>query len=214
MIIGAGALLAGAGAAPALAEGQGMAGGATYTPRAEPQDAWLDNPATRHRMVIDTTSEAVVRNALFYSSNFYTANASEYRIAPRELGVAIVLRHLSTAFGFNDVIWKKYGAIIADQIKLTGDAAQAAAQGNPLMAADGKKVTIAALAAKGARFAVCGMATHGLAGAIAGKTGGDSAAVEQQLRGHLVPGGVMVAAGVVAVNRAQEHGYTLLSVAE
>lgn len=218
-IIGAGALLAGAGAVPALAEAQQGAasgGGPAYTPQFEPQDAWLDDPAKRHRMVLDTTSADAAASALFYADNFYTANHSAYGIAPQALGVAIVLRHMSTPFGFNDAMWKKYGALIAAQLKLEGARAIAATTGNPLLSAakDKDAVTIAALAAKGARFAVCGMATHGLAMGLAKKTGAKAEDVEKELRANLAPGALMVAAGVVAINRAQEHGYAFMYVAE
>ncbi|MBY8826812.1 hypothetical protein [Hephaestia mangrovi] len=219
-IIGAGALLAGAGAVPALAEAQQGAasgGGPAYTPQFEPQDAWLDDSAKRHRMVLDTTSADAAASALFYADNFYTANHSAYGIAPQALGVAIVLRHMSTPFGFNDAMWKKYGALIAAQLKLEGARAIAATTGNPLLSAakdDKDAVTIAALAAKGARFAVCGMATHGLAMGLAKKTGAKAEDVEKELRANLAPGALMVAAGVVAINRAQEHGYAFMYVAE
>ena len=66
-VIGLGAMLAGASATPALAEVQrasdsGAAAG--YTPAFEPQDAWLDDPAKRHRMVLDTTSPGAAGSAL------------------------------------------------------------------------------------------------------------------------------------------------------
>ncbi len=40
--------------------------------------------------------------------------------------------------------------------------------------------------------------------------GGSADAVYKELTSNLIPGSHLVAAGVVAVNRAQEHGYTLL----
>lgn len=224
-IIGAGALLAGIGAAPAAIAGTRPAGGAgaaaggaaRYQPAFEPQDAWLDDPAKRHRLVFDTTSAAAAQSALFFADNFYTANKSGYGIEPAAIGVVIVVRHMSTPFGFNDSIWKKYGAIAAEQIKLEGAQAIAATKGNPLLSADASDkdaVTIATLAAKGARFAVCGMATHGMAMGIAKKTGAKAEDVEKDLRANLVPGGVIVPAGVLALNRAQEHGYAFSYVAD
>ncbi|MGN6277432.1 MAG: hypothetical protein ACTHM8_01755 [Sphingomonas sp.] len=219
-VIGLGAMLAGASATPALAEVQrasdsGAAAG--YTPAFEPQDAWLDDPAKRHRMVLDTTSPGAAGSALFFADNFYTANKTGYGIAPQAVGVVIVLRHMSTPFGYNDAIWKKYGAAAADQLGLKGAQAIKATKGNPLLSADaGDKdaVTIASLAAKGARFAVCGMATHGMAMTIAKKAGAKAEDVEKELRANLVPGGIVVPAGVLAINRAQEHGYAFLYVAE
>jgi hypothetical protein len=61
------------------------------------------------------------------------------------------------------------------------------------------------------RLAICEMATHGLAGSIAADTGGTEDAVYRELVANAIPNARMVAAGVLAVNRAQEYGYTLLT---
>ena len=221
-IIGAGALLAGAVGGPAGAsmtgDGDASAPGARWQPAMEPQDAWLDKPGTRHRMVADTSSATAAQSALFVVDNFYKANKSGYGLDPAALGVAIVLRHMSTPLGYNDAIWAKYGAHFAEEIGLKGALAIAAAKRNPLLTADDPKdkdaTTIASLAAIGTIFPVCGMATQGAAAGLAKKLGGDKAAIEKELRANLVPGGVMVAAGVVAINRAQEHGYSFCYVPE
>ena len=55
------------------------------------------------------------------------------------------------------------------------------------------------------------MATHFFAGGIAAQAGGNGDAVYKELVANTIPNSHMVAAGVVAVNRAQEYGYTLLS---
>jgi intracellular sulfur oxidation DsrE/DsrF family protein len=43
--------------------------------------------------------------------------------------------------------------------------------------------------------------------------GGNAKAVDAELRSNLVPGALIVPAGIVAVNRAQEHGYSFAYVA-
>ena len=63
------------------------------------------------------------------------------------------------------------------------------------------------LAGKGVRFAVCGLATKAIAGMIAGKTG-NADAIEAEFKANLVPGALIVPAGISALNRAQEHGYS------
>lgn len=219
-IIGAGALIAGAGAFGAAADARAQAGAADWTPAIEAQDAWLDKPGSRHRLVFDTTSAKAAETAVFYADNFYTANKSGYGIEPAALAVVIIMRHASTPFGFNDSIWQKYGAAFAKQLKLEGDDAVRAAKGNTLLsastpAAPGKgddKATLATLATKGARFAVCAMATHAIAQALAKQSGGSAEDVENDLKANLIPGALMVPAGVVAINRAQEHGYAFAYV--
>jgi hypothetical protein len=55
------------------------------------------------------------------------------------------------------------------------------------------------------------MATHFFAGQIAMATKGNADAVYKELVANTIPNSHMVAAGVVAVNRAQEYGFSLLS---
>ncbi|HUK34089.1 MAG TPA: hypothetical protein VLV86_09280, partial [Vicinamibacterales bacterium] len=58
-------------------------------------------------------------------------------------------------------------------------------------------------------FAVCQMATKFFAANLAQAAGGTADAVYNELVANLIPNSHMVAAGIVAVNRAQEHGFTL-----
>jgi intracellular sulfur oxidation DsrE/DsrF family protein len=190
----------------------------------EPQDAWLDKPGTRHRLVADTSTAAAAEAALSYVDGFYAANKSGYGLASETLGVVIVLRHFSTPFGYNDKIWSKYGAVIAEKLKLSGQRAIRAAHANPLLSAATPEIatdkgnggeddpTLASLAAKGAHFAVCGAATTQIAKLLAKVD--NAAAIEEELKANLIPGGVLMASGIVAVNRAQEHGYALVPIVD
>jgi hypothetical protein len=55
------------------------------------------------------------------------------------------------------------------------------------------------------------MASRGLAAGIAADTGRDADAVYKELMTNTIPNSHIVTAGVLAVNRAQEHSYTLLT---
>src|SRR3546814_21146257 len=68
------------------------------------------------------------------------------------------------------------------------------------------------LAAKGARFAVCGMATQGMAAQIAKTSGKPAKTIEDELKANMIPGAVIVPDGIVAVDRAQGHGYAFVHV--
>jgi len=65
---------------------------------------------------------------------------------------------------------------------------------------------------RGMRLAVCQMSTRGYAAAIAQSRGGKAADVYKELTEHLVPNSHLVPAGIVAVNRAQERGYSFAYV--
>jgi intracellular sulfur oxidation DsrE/DsrF family protein len=61
---------------------------------------------------------------------------------------------------------------------------------------------------KGVQFAVCQTASQGIAGRIAQATGGDTETILKEIGANLIPNSRFVPAGIVAVNRAQERGYS------
>src|SRR5262249_28034117 len=65
------------------------------------------------------------------------------------------------------------------------------------------------LSKRGMHLAVCQMATRFFAEGIAGKTGSTGDAVYAELAATLIGQAHLVAAGIVAVNRAQERGFAL-----
>ena len=71
--------------------------------------------------------------------------------------------------------------------------------------------TVDSLVNRGMRIAVCQVSTLGYAYAIANSTGKSGEAIYNELVGSLVTNARIVPAGIVAVNRAQEHGYSLAS---
>ena len=222
-IVGGSVLAAGLMAATQAPSALAGTGSAFWRPALEPQDAWLDKSGTRHRLVVDSASAAAAAEAVAVADGFYASNASGYGLGPETLGVVIVLRHLATPFGYNDAVWSRYGSAFAEKLRLSGENAIRAVHGNPLLGAAAptrgsdpgshganREPTLAGLQAKGARFAVCGAATAYLAKILAG-TGGEPANVERELKDNLIPGGVLMASGIVAVNRAQEQGYAIVA---
>lgn len=220
-LIGGGVILVGAGLAAACSSGAKGEGAAAsgWAPTAENLDSWLDKPGTRHRMVFDSISGDGGAEALGYANNFLHVNEADYGLKPEQIGVVVIFRHMSTPYGYNNAIWAKYGKRFAEQMKLKDDAAKRAATMNPALAkATGGNpppkgmewvadMTLSDLAPKGVQFAVCGLATKAIAGMLAGKTG-NAQAIEAELKSSLVPGALIVPAGISTVNRAQEHGYS------
>lgn len=221
-LIGAGVVAAAAGMAAACSSGAKSEGSATasWAPVADDKDSWLDKAGTHHRMVFDSLSGEGGAEALDYANNFIHVNQSDYGLTPEQLGVVIIMRHMATPYAYNEAVWAKYGKGFAEKMKLTGDAAKKAATTNPLLAAPPmlespppgmewiNKNSLGDLASQGVRFAACGLATKAIAGMVAGKTG-DAAAIENEFKSNLVPGALIVPAGISALNRAQEHGYSV-----
>jgi len=178
-------------------------------PRWEPtlhdKDDWMDEIPGKHRMVFDTTTLNGFRDALLWAGNFMLSNRNDYGLESKDLAVIIVARHISTAYGFNNDIWAKYGASLAGQPSSADAQAKEPPKANPTAA------TLVSLAAQGVQFAVCSMATRRLAGTVARSTGGNTDAAVAELSANLIGNARLVPAGIVAVNRAQERGYSLVT---
>jgi intracellular sulfur oxidation DsrE/DsrF family protein len=131
--------------------------------------------------------------------------------------VVVTLRHTSIAFAFTDAMWAKYSAGLSEGLSLTDPKTHqrpvvnlynAAGHGTAL---PNYGQTISAVARRGTHFAVCQMATTRVAGLIAASVGATPDAIYKELTANLIPNAHMMASGVLAVTRAQEVGYTLLS---
>ena len=204
-----------AAAAPAMAAAAPAP--ARWQPAYEPEDDWMDLPG-RHRFVFDADSPKGAGEALFFANNYIVANRDGYKLAPSDLATIVVLRHFATPFGYNDAMWAKYGAQAAKLLKYKDPKTKKAAMRNTLMEAPDAKtpadeqVSIPIMVGKNVHFAICGAATKFFAGYLAKKTGGTADDIYAELAANLVPNSHMVAAGVVAINRAQERGYAFAYV--
>jgi intracellular sulfur oxidation DsrE/DsrF family protein len=217
---GAGAFGAAFAAAPALAGQESSSPRSGFQPARHPEDAWLDETTAKHRFFYDNTTAGGFGEALFFARNYFVANASGYKLTDADLAQVLCMRHESTSFAFTDAMWQKYGAALSERagkfvdpktaqvpainVYMVGGYGDALKNGN---------VTIDALAKRGVRFAVCSMATRAAAQLAAQKGGGNVDAIFKELTENLIPNGRMVPAGIVAVNRAQEHGYSRVYVA-
>jgi len=190
---------------------------ARFQAASHPEDAWLDAVPGKHRTYIDASTANGAGEAILYANNLYVANKSGYALPESDIVVVVGLRHFATVFAFTDAIWAKYGKLMSAPLSFTDPKTKQAPSSNLLTAADyGMTLpnlgnTIQSVVSRGTRFAVCDMATHFFASQIAASTGGTADAVYKEFTANLIPNSHLMAAGVVAVNRAQERGYTLLN---
>jgi intracellular sulfur oxidation DsrE/DsrF family protein len=202
-------------------------GKAPWRPTRHAQDDWLDEIPGQHRVVFDTTMPEGLGLAIQFARNYFVANHDAYGLQDSDLAVVIVVRHRSTPFAFDDAMWAKYGKQFSDQAAFTDPKL-----GEPfrnrvdllldhifthvslqnVYAAPGDGTGTAgrmeALINKGVHFAVCGTSARSVCGIIARATGGKPGAIFNEIRANLIPNARMVPAGIVAVNRAQERGYS------
>ena len=191
--------------------------GTKFQPARHQQDAWLDAVAGKHRTFIDASTPRGAGEAVLYANNLYESNKTGYSLPEKDIVVVACFRHFATPFAYADAMWAKYGKQFSMMIEFTDPKTKQAPSTNLLNASGyGMQLTnlgntIDSVVKRGTRFAVCDMATHFFAGQLAMMTKGNADAIYKELVGNRIPNSYMVAAGVLAVNRAQEYDYTLLN---
>jgi hypothetical protein len=171
-------------------------------------DAWLDRIKGKHRQFFD----AVTPNdgfALAFAMNFLDQNNDVYGLKDADLSAVVGLRHFAMPMALTDAIWAKYK--LGEFCKVTDPATKAPAtrniftHGETLMFPNS---AIGTLADRNVIFTVCNVALVGLAGLVAEKGGVSPEVARKEWAAALLPGMTLVPVGVLAVNRAQEHGCT------
>lgn len=200
MLTGLGAIAAAGalGGHTVAAQGAPRAAGATM----HAEDAWMSSISGQHRVVLDVVSAERVPDAIRFVSNLFSGHKSGYGLDDSDLAIIVCFRHAATPYGYDNALWARHGRIID-------------ADAGPVPAANpynsGSRTQLTDLAKRGVHFMVCGTASRGLAGRIAGQ-GGDADAALKDMAANLVPSGRIVPAGVIGVTHAQERGFALLYV--
>ena len=202
------AMTAGVSIAPAQSTGNGR-----WAPARHTQDDWFDQIPGKHRLLFDTSTAQGFGEALRFANTFLEANR-DYGLNDTDLAVVIVARHQSTGFAYNEAIWSKYGQLITRRTSLndpktkqspTVNLYNATGYGNTLL---NNGATVDSLVKRGVHLAVCNRATHGLADLVATESGHDAGQIYEEFIANLFGNAHIVPAGIVAVNRAQERGYS------
>ena len=188
---------------------------APWQPARHPQDDWFEELPGKHRFFFDATSAVGAGESIAFASNFLVASAKGYQLGESENAIVIGLRHHATLFAFSDAIWQKYGVPLSERISYVDPRTRQPPVVNIYQAIGygallpNRETTLNAMAKRGVHFALCDMATQVYAGVAAGKLGLKASDVYEELRASALPNAHFVAAGIVAVNRAQERGYTI-----
>jgi hypothetical protein len=206
----------GVGASPAQAQ---SAEGGRWQPARHAQDDWLDQIPGKHRYVLDAPTPEGFGNALAFLNNYFTVNQTAYGLQDGDIAVVLIARHMSTLFGYNDAIWGKYGVPITQggtnfndpktKQPPTINLFNSTAYGREFPVMTNRGVTIDTLLKRGLRLGVCQVSSRGYAARMAMATGGTADAVFAEMSANLLPNARFVPAGIAAVNRAQERGYSL-----
>jgi|SRR5580658_2326593 intracellular sulfur oxidation DsrE/DsrF family protein len=190
---------------------------ARWEPARHDKDDWLDELPGKHRLIFDTSTPEGVGDAILFAGNFLRVNRTDYGLQDSDLAVIIVVRHRSTPFGYKDAMWAKYGSALAEHAAPFEDPkTKTTPRVNVYNSGDygsllsSRGTTLESLCKRGVQLAVCSSATRATAGAAAKESGGNIDAIYAELTANLLTNGRMVPAGIVAVSRAQERGYSLV----
>ena len=196
---------------PAAAQ-QSRAG---FEPQRYDEDAWMDELGRHHRVFIDSARPEGGMEAVHYADGILRSHKNDYRGEYEDYGVIVCFRRFSTPLGYNDAIWKKYGALFSGRLNLPGPKSGEVFEVNPLNI-EGRRdlpsmgATIDEMAGRGVRFAICRNATNGMSRMLAQATGGSPEEIFKELTASGITNSRFVPAGVMAAARAQEYGYSLL----
>jgi hypothetical protein len=187
-----------------------------FEPARHHQDAWLDEQPGSHRVFVDSSTALGGAEALLYANNIFSAHENAYSGSDEDYSMIVCFRHASTPFAFNDTIWEKYGEVFNQVMQFPDPATGGAPTINLLNAAGRGDLpnfgnTIDRLGARGTTFAICDNATRFFSGQIAARTSASMQDVYDELTDEAIPNSRFVSAGVIALTRAQEYGYSVLN---
>jgi len=212
---GAGVTVLGSGLAGGTGVANAQSGSPSFRPARHAQDDWMDKLPGKHRLVFDTTTPAGFGAAVAYANNFLTASKDGYGLTDQDHGIIIIARHFATPFAYNDAMWAKYSKAMPPFVVIDDPKTKQRPNSNLYnvgtygLDLPNLGTSIPDVVKRGVQFAVCQMATRFFSGPLAQATGGNADAVYNELVANLIPNSHLAAAGIVAVNRAQERGYTL-----
>ncbi len=177
-------------------------------PKLEFDDAWTNRLTGKYRAVFDSPDiedGTAVFNAYSYMKGF----KDMYKLADTDVDAVVVIRHRAIPMILDDEMWSRYKLGAYTKVKAFNSDQWATR--NPFYTAppgddEDAAYSMDALTKRGVIFLGCAMATQGMAGILAHRTGDKADAMFDELRRHLLPGVTLQPSGIFAVMRAQAAG--------
>lgn len=200
----------GVGAMAVAATVIGVRAGAETLDTGPEDEAWLNRITGKHRQVFDVVTPNDGWGVVF-ATNFLDTTMKVDGLKQSDVTTVLSLRHMATPLALNDAMWSKYklGAMLnvmdkSTHAHATRNVFSHLRAGDMPMADAG----VAELLARGAIVTACNVALTAFSGMAATAVGLPPQNARAEWVANLIPGVVVVPAGVVAVNRAQEHHCT------
>ena len=169
-------------------------------------DEWMKSLKGKHRQIFHATVAG--DSAMLMANNFLDAYSEAFEAKPGEANAVIGVHGGALSIGFNDAAWAKYS--LGRSSSVTDPATREAAVKN-IFARDGR-LSVEESQKRGVVFLMCNTALRLRSRALAAERGEPYETVYADLNASRLPGTVLVPALVVALNRAQEAGFTYVRV--
>ena len=172
-------------------------------------ETWLGTIKGKHRQVFDAPN-ANGGFPLAWSRIFLMTN-KQVGVADDDLTAVLILRHDAIPIGMEHSLWPKYK--FGENFKITDGATKAPAIRNPFYQPKEGELPLPGMAIEdllksGVRVGLCDMALTFYSKHMAESMKMDADAIKKDWVAGILPGIQIVPSGVLAVNRAQEHGCT------
>ena len=169
-------------------------------------DAWMKPLKGKHRQFFHATvaEDAAMRMA----NNFLDAYTEAFDAKPGDANAVIGIHGGALSLGFNDAAWAKYS--LGQGGRITDPATKEPAAKN--IFASGGRLGIEESQKRGIVFVMCNTALRARSREIATARNEAYETVYEDLKASRLPGMTLVPAMVVAINRAQEAGFTYARV--
>lgn len=172
-------------------------------------ERWIGLIQGKHKQVFDGTSPA---NAYPLSGAWVFLNTyNELGTPDTELGALVVLRHDAICLALADTLWEKYK--LGEYFKVTDKMTNTSSLRNIFWQSKqgdlrSPDMAIDRLQTRGVKFCVCAVAIGRISGVLAKQMNLDAAEVKKEWLSGILPGILVVPAGVWALSQAQEHDMT------
>ncbi|HEX5274264.1 MAG TPA: hypothetical protein VFW34_03235 [Candidatus Rubrimentiphilum sp.] len=168
-----------------------------------------------HKQVFQSVTPLVVAPGIasLYIHMQNSMNAYQFSMGAGKLSTLGVVLGPSIILALNDAMWKKYGIGKAFNLDATNDYYKAGSSLNLSAAPDDSKGiyqdwSAQAVLKRGGKFFVCHNAMTAIAFVIASKIpGATPGGVLADFEKNVLPGFIVVPAGVAAIQQAQEYGW-------
>ena len=141
---------------------------------------------------------------MLMATNFLDVYQSAYGASPAHISAVIGVHGSALPIGLVDAAWNKYE--LGKRISVNDPDTREPARRNVF--AVGGPISIDTAMRRGVILLVCNVALTRTAGSIASALSLQESDVYNELRASVIPGAVVVPALVIAMNRAQEKGFT------